>query len=48
MVEYTKVTVRLSDSKLKKLQDAVSNNTGTTLEKNYSQKTKNKNKKCVQ
>ena len=31
MVEYTKVTVRLSDSKLKKLQDAVSNNTGTPL-----------------
>ena len=31
MVEYTKVNVRLSDSQLKKLKDAVSNYTGTTL-----------------
>ena len=31
MVEYTKINVRLSDSQLKKLKDAVSNNTGTTL-----------------
>ena len=31
MVEYTKVNVRLSDSQLKKLKDAVSNTTGTTL-----------------
>ena len=31
MVEYTKVKVRLSDSQLKKLKDAVCNNTGTTL-----------------
>ena len=31
MVGYTKVKVRLSDSQLKKLKDAVSNNTGTTL-----------------
>ena len=31
MVEYTKVNVRLSDSQLKKLKDAVSNNTRTTL-----------------
>ena len=31
MVEHTKVKVRLSDSQLKKLKDAVSNNTGTTL-----------------
>ena len=31
MVEYTKVKVRLSDSQLKKLKDAVSNNTVTTL-----------------
>ena len=31
MVEYTKVKVRLSDGQLKKLKDAVSNNTGTTL-----------------
>ena len=30
MVEYTKVNFRLSDSQLKKLKDAVSNNTGTT------------------
>ena len=31
MVEYTKVKVRLSGSQLKKLKDAVSINTGTTL-----------------
>ena len=31
MVEYTTVNVRLSDSQLTKLKDAVSNNTGTTL-----------------
>ena len=31
MVEHTKVNVKLSDSQLKKLKDAVSNNTGTTL-----------------
>ena len=31
MVKYTKVKVRLSDSQLKKLKDAVSYNTGTTL-----------------
>ena len=31
MVEYTKVNIRLSDSQLKRLKDAVSNNTGTTL-----------------
>ena len=31
MVEYTKINVRLSDRQLKKLKDAVSNNTGTTL-----------------
>ena len=30
MVEYTKANVRLSDSQLKKLKDAVGNNTGTT------------------
>ena len=29
--KYTKVNVKLSDSQLKKLKDAVSNNTGTTL-----------------
>ena len=31
MIEYTKVNVRLSDSQLKNLKDAVSNNAGTTL-----------------
>ena len=31
MIEYTKVNVKLSDSEIKKLKDAVSNNTGTTL-----------------
>ena len=31
MVEYTKVNVKLSDTQLKKLKDAVRNNTGTTL-----------------
>ena len=31
MVEYIKVNVRLSGSQIKKLKDAVKNNTGTTL-----------------
>ena len=31
MVKYTKVNVTLSNSQLKKLEDAVSNNTGTNL-----------------
>ena len=31
MVEYTKVNVKLSNTQLKKLKDAVSNNIGTTL-----------------
>ena len=31
MVEYTKVNVRLSNIQIKKLKDAVKNNTGTTL-----------------
>ena len=31
MIEYTKVNVKLSDSQIKKLKDAVSNNTGTPL-----------------
>ena len=31
MVEYTKVNIRLSNGQLKKLKDAVSNNTGSTL-----------------
>ena len=51
MVEYTKVNVKLSNSQLKKLKDAVSNNTGTTLKINYWKelltqlKMKQKNKK---
>ena len=31
MVEYSKVNVKLSDAQLKKLKDAVKDNTGTTL-----------------
>ena len=31
MVEYTKVNVKLSDAQIKKLKDAVKDNTGTTL-----------------
>ena len=31
MVQYTKVNVKLSDSQIKKLKDAVKNNTETTL-----------------
>ena len=31
MVEYSKVNVKLSNTQLKKLKDAVENNTGTTL-----------------
>ena len=31
MVEYTKANDKLSDSEIKKLKDAVKNNTGTTL-----------------
>ena len=31
MVEYTKLNVKLSDNQIKKLKDAVKNNTGTTL-----------------
>ena len=31
MIEHTKVNVKLLDSQIKKLKDAVSNNTGTTL-----------------
>ena len=31
MVEYNKVNVKLSNAQLKKLKDAVKNNTGTTL-----------------
>ena len=31
MIEYTKINVKLSDSQIKKLKDAVKDNTGTTL-----------------
>ena len=31
MVEYTKVNIKLSDSQIKKLKNAVKDNTGTTL-----------------
>ena len=31
MVEYSKVNVKLSDTQVKELKDAVKNNTGTTL-----------------
>ena len=35
MVEYNKVNVKLSDAQLKKLKDAVKDNTGTTLRINF-------------
>ena len=35
MAEYTKVNVKLSDTQLKKLKDAVKDNTGTTLRINF-------------
>ena len=31
MVEYTKVNIKLSDSQIKKLKEAVKDNTGATL-----------------
>ena len=31
MIEYTKLNVKLSDSQIKKIKDAVKDNTGTTL-----------------
>ena len=31
MIEYSKINVKLSDTQLKKLKDAVKDNTGTTL-----------------
>ena len=31
MVEYTKVNVKLSNTQIKKLKDAVNDNTGATL-----------------
>ena len=58
MVEYAKVNVRLSNSHIKKLKDAVKNNTGTTLimfngndlqhELLLTTRQKNKNKKYFQ
>ena len=35
MVKYSKVNVRLSNTQLKKLKDAVKDNTGTTLRINF-------------
>ena len=35
MAEYTKVNVKLSDSQIKKLKDAVKDDTGTTLRVNF-------------
>ena len=35
MVEYNKVNVKLSDGQIKKLKDAVKDNTGTTLRINF-------------
>ena len=35
MIEYSKVNVKLSDSQIKKLKDAVKDNTGTTLRINF-------------
>ena len=35
MAEYTKVNVKLSDSQIKKLKDAVKDNAGTTLRINF-------------
>ena len=33
MIEYSKVNVKLSDSQIKKLKDAVKDNTGATFKK---------------
>ena len=41
MVEYSKVNVKLSDSQIKKLKDAVKDNTGTTLRINLKMFDKN-------
>ena len=48
MIEYSKVNVKLSDSQIKKLKDAVKDNTRTTLRIITHNKTKNKSKKCCQ
>ena len=42
MVEYTKVNVKLSNTQLEKLKDAVKNNTGTTLRINSKMFNENK------
>ena len=36
MVEYSKVNVKLSNTQLKKLKDAIKDNTGTTLRINFN------------
>ena len=41
MVEYSKVNVKLSDSQIKKLKDAVKDNAGTTLRINFKMFDKN-------
>ena len=41
MVEYTKVNVKLSDSQIKKLKNAVKDNAGTTLRINSKMFDKN-------
>ena len=35
MVDYIKLNIKLSDSQIKKLKDAVKDNTGTTLRINF-------------
>ena len=59
MVEYNKLNVKLSDTKLKKLKTAVKDKTGTTLRMSLkifngndlpiivNNETKNKTKKCI-
>ena len=59
MVEYNKLNVKLSDTKLRKLKTAVKDKTGTTLRMSLkifngndlpiivNNETKNKTKKCI-
>ena len=59
MVEYNKLNVKLSDTKLKKLKTAAKDKTGTTLRMSLkifngndlpiivNNETKNKTKKCI-
>ena len=35
MIEFSKMNVKLSDAQIKKLKDAVKDNTGTTLRINF-------------